>query len=417
MTHRIVLALAWGFVTACGGSQPGTAPAGAGSSAGGLSGAGGTAVSTGGAGAGAGGQGAGGQGAGTAGQGAGTAGQSAGAGAGGQSGGTGGQSAGAAGQSAGGGGTAGSGGSGGSGGSAPGLTLPIVRGPLDVLEMGPLSFSVDPSKSARIVSFKLDGDELLTDPTANANFFGSTLWTSPADDWVVNGPMFVPQPVVDDLPYTTTVSADGVITATSGPATTANTHKQFVVIKTFHADLAKNAIVINYGLKNTGTTMFQLSHWEVTRVFTGGLTFFPTGTTSKLNFLKQLVQVTQAASYTWYDNTTHKMGMGESKAGLDSPGGFIAHVAPHTKGDLLFIKAFKAITVATAPTGHYPIEIYCNDPHTYVELEDHSSYDEIAPGATYTQTVTWYLRRLPLNTDRSAGSAALIAAANTTLGK
>ncbi len=125
----------------------------------------------------------------------------------------------------------------------------------------------------------------------------------------------------------------------------------------------------------------------------------------------------QAGGYNWYDNSTHVMGMGESKAGADSPGGFIAQVAPHTKGDLLFIKAFKAITIAAEPTGHYPIEFYCNDPHTYVELEDHSSFDQIAPGATYTQTVTWYLRRLPMGTDRTVGSTALIAAANTVLGR
>jgi hypothetical protein len=29
------------------------------------------------------------------------------------------------------------------------------------------------------------GDEMLTDATANPKFFGSTLWTSPASDWVV----------------------------------------------------------------------------------------------------------------------------------------------------------------------------------------------------------------------------------------
>ena len=55
--------------------------------------------------------------------------------------------------------------------------------------------------------------------------------------------------------------------------------------------------------------------------------------------------------------------------------------------------------------------------NTYVELEEHSSFDSIAPGATYTQTVTWYLRRLPMGTDRSVGSAALIAAALSTLGR
>jgi hypothetical protein len=92
-------------------------------------------------------------------------------------------------------------------------------------------------------------------------------------------------------------------------------------------------------------------------------------------------------------------------------------VAAKGAGDLLFIKAFKASTAASAPPEHYPVEIYSNDPHTYVELEDHSSYDEIAPGATYTQTATWYLRRLPPGTDRTPGSAALLAATLSALGK
>jgi hypothetical protein len=393
MVHRIALVAASSLLVACGGTSPAVG-AGGSSSGGGQAGGGGSAAGPGGTGGGAQSAGAGGQSAGTGGVG----GQSAGTG------GVGGQSAGAGGV----------GGAAGAGGSAPSLTLPIMRGDLDVLEMGPLSFAVNPAKGARIVSFKLDSDELLTDATANAKFWGSTLWTSPASDWVVPG-TFVPPAVIDSDPYTTTVSADGVITATSGPSTANG--KQFVVTKVFHADLAKNAIVIDYQIKNTGGTPFRLSHWEVTRVFPDGLMFFQSGTTTKLDFLAQPVKVQQAQGYTWYDNTTHVMGKGESKAGADSPGGFVAQVAPHTKGDLLFIKAFKAITTTAAPPAHYPIEFYCNDPHTYVELEDHSSYDEIAAGATYTQTVTWYLRRLPLGTDRSAGSAALTAAAQSTLGK
>jgi hypothetical protein len=300
----------------------------------------------------------------------------------------------------------------GSDADAVSLTLPVARGALDVLELGGLVFSVDPAIGARITSFKLDGDELLTDATANPRFWGSTLWTSPASDWVVGA--FDPPAIVDRDPYATTVSPDGVITATSAPSTANG--KRFVITKVFHADLARRAIVIDYGITNMGTAAFKLSHWEVTRVFPNGLTFFPTGTTIKLDFLPQLVQVKQAQGYTWYDNTTHVMGKGESKAGTDSSGGFIAQVTPNPNGDLLFIKAFEGITAAAAPPGHYPVEFYCNDPHTYVELEDHSAYDSIAPGATYTRTVTWYLRRLPKGTDRSVGSAALIAAALATLG-
>lgn len=314
---------------------------------------------------------------------------------------------------AGGDGSSGEGG-GGTGGVGPSLKLPIERGELRVLEFDDLSFAVNPSKGARIVSFKLGGDELLTDATANPSYWGSTMWTSPASDWVVPG-TFVPPPIVDSDPYTSTVSADGVITATSAPSTAND--KQFVVSKVFHADLAKRAIIIDYGLKNLGSSAFRLSHWEVTRVFPNGLAFFQTGAAPKVDFLKQPVQLLQAAGYSWYDNTTHQMGQGESKAGTDSPGGFIAHVAPHAPGDLLFIKAFAPIGRTAAPPEHYPIEVYCNDPHSYVELEVHSSYDEIAPGATYAQTVTWYLRRLPLGTDRSVGSAALIAAVTRALGR
>jgi hypothetical protein len=290
--------------------------------------------------------------------------------------------------------------------------MPIGRGDLDVLEFGPISFAVNPGKGARITSFQLGGDEMLAAVTAHPQYWGSTLWTSPASDWVVPG-TFVPPAVVDSDPYMTTVSADGVITATSAPSTANG--KRFVVAKVFHADLAKRAIVIDYKITNMGAATFKLSHWEVTRVLPDGLLFFPTGTTRKVDFLKQVVQVTQAQGYTWYDNTSHVKGMGESKAGADSPGGFVAQVAPHANGDILFVKAFKAITLAAAPPDHDPVEFYCNDSHTYVEIEDHSAYADIVPGATYTQTVTWYLRRLPVGTDRSVGSPALIAAAMAAL--
>jgi hypothetical protein len=295
-------------------------------------------------------------------------------------------------------------------------------GGLDVLEFGLTVFAVNPAIGARIVSFKYDGDELLTDATANTRYYGSTLWTSPAGDWVPNTG-FDPPAVVDRDPYTATVSADGVITATSAPYTTPN-GKKFTITKVFTADIANQAIVIDYTITNTGATAFQLSHWEVTRVFPNGLTFFPAGNNTKVNFLMQSMNFQQAGGYSWYDDTTHMAGKGEGKAGSDSMGGFIAHDAPHPKGDLLFIKAFNVITTAMAPPApdNFAIELYATDTptstaHTYVELEEYSVYKSIAPGTAYTQTVHWYLRRLPMGTDRTVGSTALIAAVHAALGK
>jgi hypothetical protein len=307
-------------------------------------------------------------------------------------------------------------GAGAHGDSAAGtLTLPVQRGGLDVLEFGPLQFAVNPGLGARIVSFKLDGDELLTDATANAMYFGSSLWTSPATDWVGAAGVIPPAPLDRD-PYTTTVSADGVITATSAPFTVSG--KMLTVTKVFTADIPNQAIVIDYKITNAGTAAFQMAHWEVTRVFPDGLTFFPTGTITKPDVNAQVMKLQQAQGYTWYDNTTQVKGNGESQGGFDTPGGFIAHDAPnHPKGDLLFVKTFKVITAAMAPPGHFPVAIYSSNPHTYTELEEHSAYTSIAPGTTYTQTVHWYLRRLPVGTDRSIGSAALLAATKTVTGK
>ncbi|HET6282353.1 MAG TPA: hypothetical protein VFH73_15410 [Polyangia bacterium] len=293
-----------------------------------------------------------------------------------------------------------------------GLVLPIVRGDSHVLEFGPLVFEVKGAIGARITSLKLEGDELLTGPVANPRFYGSTLWTSPADDWVVG--MFDPPSIVDRDPYMMTVSADGAITATNAPFTVKG--KRFTVTKVFRADVANQAIIIDYKLTNNGTTApFSLSHWEVTRVFPDGLTFFPTGTASKIDFLPQPVQLKTAMGYTWWDNKTHLPMKGESKAGVEATGGFIAHVAPKPNGDILFIKSFKDVPAAMAPPGHYEIELFCNDAHSYVELEDHSAYIPIAVGQTYTQTVKWYVRRLPAG-DHTLGSATLIAAAKGVLG-
>jgi hypothetical protein len=294
------------------------------------------------------------------------------------------------------------------------LTLPVQRGGLDVLEFGSLQFAVNPAIGCRIVSFKLDGDELLTSATVNSTYWGSSLWTSPVTDWLGldNG---LPPAALDRDPYVATVSATGVITATSLAVTIGS--KTFTVTKVFTADIPNQAVVIDYKIKNTGANTFSIAAWEVTRVFPGGLTFFQTGTTMEPNKGGQVMQFQQALGDTWYDNTTLVAGNGDSQSFFDTPGGYLAHDAPNSKGDLLFIKTFPVVTVAMSPPGQLPAAIYADDPPDYEEVEDHSAYSSIAPGATYTQTVRWYLRRLPVGTDRSAGSAALVAAVKAVTGK
>ena len=53
--------------------------------------------------------------------------------------------------------------------------------------------------------------------------------------------------------------------------------------------------------------------------------------------------------------------------------------------------------------------MYVNPDHSYVEIEQQGAYASIAPGATVTWKVTWYVRQLPPGVGASAGNTDLVA--------
>jgi len=89
----------------------------------------------------------------------------------------------------------------------------------------------------------------------------------------------------------------------------------------------ENTIVIDYKITNTGTgAVPNLSTGSHAR--SAQRAQFFRAAHDQARFSEATGQGQQAQGYTWYDNTTHVMGMGESKA-ADVLGGFIAQVAPH----------------------------------------------------------------------------------------
>lgn len=364
------------------GATSGTGPAG---SSGTSSGASGTAGAAGAAGAATGG-------------GAGTSGAGVGGTPGAGTGGTAGSDAGTSGASgAGTGGNPDGGTSGGGTGGTMSATLvePIERSGKYVLEFGDLLFEVDPAIGARITSFKFAGTELLTGTAVNADNFGSTFWTSPQATW--NWP---PPTEVDKGPYSPSVAAPS-ITFTGAPVASGGI-AGVSITKKFTANLEAQTVLAEYTI--TSASGGAIAPWEITRVPSGGLTFYPTGTgapTTGGGF--PLPTTTTGAGCTWFQYPAGQ-APADQKLFADGSGGWLAHVT----GDIVLVKKFMDVPAGAAATGEAEIELFVSGTSAYIEVEQQGAVQTLAAGGMLTWPVTWIARRLPAGLTPAAGSQELV---------
>jgi hypothetical protein len=278
------------------------------------------------------------------------------------------------------------------------LKQPIDRG-LEglVLEFGSTYFQVDPSHGARVTSLRQGPQELLWRIGAPnyVDAFGSTFWPSP-QTWP-----WPPPAELDTLPYSATVDAAGTISLESQP----NPATSLKVTKKFSADLAREAVRLEYAMTNTGSAPVQWAPWEITRLPAIGLAFWPTGGAP---FGDRPLGTTDELGHTWCDpaKTT-----GEAKVFADGAGGYLAYLL----GDRLLIKQFTDQPASAAAPAEAEIEVYVNPDHAYVELENQGAYVSIAPGETVTWQVVWYVRQLPAGIALGAASQDLVAFVAKTL--
>ncbi len=268
------------------------------------------------------------------------------------------------------------------------------------LNFGSTYFEVDADLGGRITSFKASGAELLADAaTTELDFYwGSTFWPSPqslfalppTDDSISN---------IDRNPYTAKLEGD-VLTLTSA----LNLEKPLLVVtKKFSADVAKEAVSIEYTMTNGGTDALAVAPWEVTRVAGGGLTFYPENTPPVLHD-KSLVMppttLTEGVRWFQHDASVQKA----TKFFADGKDGWISHVTG-ANSDLLLIKTFPDIQPAQSPAGESEVEIYAVP--TYVEVEQQGAVQTLAAGESSAHwTVRWYARKLAA--PATPGSADLV---------
>jgi len=262
-----------------------------------------------------------------------------------------------------------------------------------VFSSGDLAVEVDPRAGGRVVSFSLAGRNFLTGTDADPNNYGSTFWTSPQTAWG-----WPPPPEIDNLPYAGAVSGKRLV------LTGATSPKMGVgVTKTFSFDAATSSVAIEYSMANHGGSPASLAPWEITRVHTGGVTFFPTGSAPYDYGGKSLV-TTQAAAMTWFRYDAETI-TADSKLFADGRGGFLAQV----DGDTVLVKKFSDVAADQHAPKEAEIEIFANHAHTYVEIENQGTYAPLMPETSTAWTVRWTLRKLPPGLDASVGSAPLVA--------
>ena len=267
-----------------------------------------------------------------------------------------------------------------------------------VLTLGNTYLEIDPMNGARMTALRVGGStggNLLADATVTgqADNWGSTFWPSPqtwpwppTDAGSINA--------INTLPYTVNSDATSLTLTSSVNASV----PMLQVIKKFTADVAKEAIVIDYTMTNGGTDPVTAAPWEVTRVAPGGITFYPAAAPPYAQ-ATPLLKTTDAAGVTWYQHDPTDMT--EYKLFGDGKDGWLAH----TDGDLLLIKTFTDIPASAPAEGEAEIEIYAVP--QYVEMENQGAVQTLAAGQSLHWTVRWYARKL--TAPAAVGSADLVA--------
>jgi hypothetical protein len=274
------------------------------------------------------------------------------------------------------------------------LVVPEVSGTVYSFRFADTVFAVDAAKGARIITFSLGGRNLLT-AAKNASDvnWGSTLWPSPQSDW-----SWPPPAEIDSGTYTPSL-AGATLTLSSATANALG----MSVTKKFTVDSLAGVVNIEYRISNRGTQSRSVAPWEVSRVAAGGLTFFPLGEGVPSKGSPALLPLALSGGVAWLAYDASKVTEAQ-KALADGSEGWLAHATDH----LLFVKAFSDITPAQAAPGEAEIELYADPTRTYIELEEQGALTRLAPGASLTWTVRWFLRELDASVPIEVGSADLL---------
>jgi hypothetical protein len=276
-----------------------------------------------------------------------------------------------------------------------GNVSPEKKGHLYTISLGNQVLEIDPSKGGRINSLKIDGADFLTDSTVNNLNWGSTLWFSPQSNW-----KWPPSPQIDSMAYTVQAKEDKLILQSQlDPKTGMD------VLKVFSGNSRTRSYTLKYTITNRSDKAQKVAPWEVTRVKTGGLAFFPFGDGDRRGGLIPFTTETDGIS--WFQYREDKLPLkGDRQLYSDGKEGWLAEI----NDGVILIKKFDDIPFYKNAPAEGEIEWYASPVvpgKSYVEIEHQGAYQELQPGQSLTWEVEWFLRKLPPSLKPEAGNATL----------
>jgi hypothetical protein len=276
------------------------------------------------------------------------------------------------------------------------------------ITIGTTIVEVDARNTAMVTTFSLDGTNFLVTNSASN---GSVFWTAPQSDW--NWP---PPPEMDNNATYTPTSKDNVLSMVSP----SGAKDGLTITKRFWGNVESKVLTLEYTVKNGTTAEIKKAPWEITRVYPGGLTFFPNAETPVVlpgtsnSFLA--VPFTTGAGAAWYKYQKSAFTQ-DIKGGADGLEGWAAHINCGSvleqactgifgTKSMVLIKQWEDTT--TQAPSEKEVELYANAGHNYVEFEQQGNYQSIPAGGTMVWTMHWMLRYLPTDVTPTAGSADLV---------
>jgi hypothetical protein len=269
------------------------------------------------------------------------------------------------------------------------------------IKVGNQSMEINANLGGRITSFLVDGRNFLTDARVDSLNWGSTFWPSPQSDW--NWP---PPAAIDNEPYTATLEEQGLkMVSKKSPA-------GLVITKRFSGLLRKGCFLLDYTITNGSGKALKVAPWEITRVKTGGMAFFPMGAGERQGGLLPLIREKDGVVWFVYreDGLPSK---GDRQLYSDGSEGWLAEL----NGRTILVKQFPDIPLEKAAPKEGEVELYASpltagkgpvETRGYVEIEHQGAFQVLEPGASSHWQVTWWVRQIPDSIDVKAGSPQLV---------
>lgn len=247
------------------------------------------------------------------------------------------------------------------------------------------------------MGYALGNTEVLVDQALvrgdNANNYGSTFWLSPQAQWNQGG--WPPPTHIDSEDYEAAAAGEVLtLTGPSGTASESEPTNDISIVKVFTPDATHDAITVDYQMHNAGSAAADWAPWQITRVPSEGITFFPSG--QAVPGLKAELPLTKVGDYSFWkyaeaditdaDGADH----GDKFIG-DGSGGWMAHVH---EGVLLLLQFTDTLPDDFA-TDDGEIAIYASASDPYIEIEPQGGVMSIPANGSASWKVRWSLHALP----------------------